>query len=84
MADGLVGGISVNYKMESTTSESVYDVSDGTNFGEVEGMEKEATITTIIAPTIRYYLAESGAWVQAAYGFGSVTEKYEYDRDYPS
>jgi hypothetical protein len=47
-------------------------------------MEKSTTSTIIIGPTIRYYIAESGAWVQASYGFGSLTEKYEYDYDYPS
>lgn len=81
MADGLVGGIAVNYKSESQKSVNVQDFYSG---GDVEQMEKSTTITTIIAPTIRYYIAESGAWVQASYGFGSMTEKSEYEIDYPS
>jgi len=84
MADGLVGGIAVNYKSESQKQESVSDIYYSGNSGEVNQMQKSTTITTIIAPTIRYYIAESGAWVQASYGFGSMTEKFEYDNDYPN
>lgn len=81
MADGLLGGIAVNYKSESQKSENVQDFYSG---GDVEQMQKSTTITTIISPTIRYYIAESGAWVQASYGFGSMTDKSESEVDYPS
>jgi len=80
MADGLVGGIAVNYKSESEKSVNVQDFYGG----DIEQMQKSTTSTIIIGPTIRYYIAESGAWVQASYGFGSMTEKFEYEVDYPS
>jgi len=84
IADGLLGGIAVNYKSESQKYESVYDIYYYGNSGEVDRMQKETTSTMIIGPAIRYYIAESGAWVQASYGFGSMTEKDEYEYDYPS
>jgi len=83
MADGLVGGIAVNYKSESLKTEWVSDVYYYGNSGEVDRMQKSTTSTIIIGPAIRYYIAESGVWVQASYGFGSMTEKWEYDYDYP-
>ena len=81
MADGLVGGLAVSYESESVMTEMVSDYGYG---GDVERMNKSTSSTMIIAPTIRYYIAESGAWVQASYGFGSSTENYEYDRDNPN
>ena len=84
VADGFLLGVTINYKSESQKSESVQDLYYSGYSGEVERMQKETAITTIIAPTIRYYFGESGLWGQASYGFGSVTEKYEYDYDYPN
>ena len=81
MADGLVGGLAVSYESESVMTEMVSDYGYG---GDVERMNKSTSSTMIIAPTIRYYIAESGAWVQASYGFGSITEKSEFEVDYPS
>ena len=84
IADGLLGGLVVSYKSESQKTVTVSDMYYNGYSGESEQTQKSTTSTMIIAPTIRYYIAESGAWVQASYGFGSSTENYEYDRDNPN
>ena len=59
LIDGLAAGLTVSYESETnTTSSSGYDY-------------KDITTTTVIAPTVRYYIGETGAWAAASYGFGS-------------
>ena len=63
LIDGLAAGLSVN--SSSTTSKFDYNgVSD----------ENKTTIT-IIAPMIRYYVAETDLYSQLSYGFGSNVDK---------
>ena len=73
--DGLAVGLAVNYKSESTTEE--YET---TGFSS---LDKETESTMVIAPTLRYYFGETGVWLQASYGFGSITDKYESEYKYP-
>jgi|ETNmetMinimDraft_26_1059896.scaffolds.fasta_scaffold110984_2 hypothetical protein len=69
LIDGLAAGLTVSYESETnTTSESGYDY-------------KDITTTTIIAPTVRYYIGETGAWAAASYGFGS-SNYLEEETDY--
>ena len=84
ITDGLLGGLVVSYKSESQKTVTVSDMYYNGYSGESELTRKSTTSTMIIAPTIRYYIAESGAWVQTSFGFGSMTEKSEYDYDYPN
>ena len=69
LIDGLAAGLTVSYESETnTTSSSGYDY-------------KDVTTTTVIAPTVRYYIGETGAWTGVSYGFGS--SKYlEEETDY--
>ena len=90
MAPGLVGGIAINYTSESTKRISDQPFTNYLNYpyngqsGEYELTTKSTSSTITIAPTIRYYIAQSGAWIQTSFAFGALIEKQEYDRDYPS
>jgi hypothetical protein len=65
--DGLVGGLAISY--ESRKNKTDYAASSG------GGSSEDTETRTLITPTIRYYIAESGVWLQAGYGFGSMTEE---------
>ena len=62
--DGLATGVTVNSM--STTFKSDYDGDS----------DEDKTTTTIIAPMIRYYIAETDLYGQLSYGFGSTVDKY--------
>ena len=69
MMDGLAVGLSINYNSSSQTEEytqSGYSDKD---------VSTESTM--VIAPTLRYYFGETGVWLQTAYGFGSLSSKWE-------
>lgn len=72
VADGLALGLSVVYKSESETTE---ESMTGASY-----LDKETKSTMMIAPTVRYYFGESGVWLQAQYGFGSMSEKDTYEQ----
>jgi hypothetical protein len=61
--DGLAVGIAVS--SESTTDKTEFENSDS----------EFKTSTTVIAPMVRYYIAETGLYGQLSYGFGSSTDK---------
>ncbi len=64
LIDGLAAGLSIS--SSSTTSKLDYN-----------GVSDENKITlTIIAPMIRYYVAETDLYSQLSYGFGSNVDKY--------
>lgn len=63
LIDGLAAGLTVN--SSSTTGKYEYEGNSDEN----------KSSTTIIAPMIRYYIAETGLYSQLSYGFGSNTYK---------
>ena len=67
--DGLMGGLAVSYKSEGNKTE--YSAANG------GGTDEFTQSTMMIAPTLRYYIAESGVWAQVQYGFGSTTDEYK-------
>lgn len=62
--DGLAAGMTIN--SSSTTTKLEYDGDS----------DEDKTTTTIIAPMIRYYIAETDLYGQLSYGFGSSVDKY--------
>ena len=63
LIDGLAAGLTVN--SSSTTGKYEYEGNSDEN----------KSSTTIIAPMIRYYIAETGLYSQLSYGFGSNVDK---------
>ena len=61
--DGLAVGIAVS--SESTTDKTEFENNDS----------ESKTSTTVIAPMVRYYIAETGLYGQLSYGFGSSTDE---------
>ena len=64
LTDGLVGGLAISYESEKNKTD--YAASSG------GGSSEDTETQMLITPTIRYYIAESGVWLQAGYGFGSI------------
>ena len=66
--DGLAAGLSIN-SSSTTTLKLEFNV---------DSEEDKTTITTItiIAPMIRYYIAETDLYGQLSYGLGSTVDKY--------
>jgi len=64
LIDALAAGLSIN--SSSTTVKSGYNGSSN----------EDKISTTIIAPMIRYYIAETYLYSQLSYGFGSNIDKY--------
>ena len=69
MMDGLAAGLAVIYDKTSSSWES-------TSSGTTSSYSYSNSIM-LIAPTVRYYFGESGVWLQAQYGFGSVSYNEE-------
>jgi len=69
VADGLAIGLSFSNKSESTTQEY-------SNSG-YSSLDKSTENTMVIAPTVRFYIGETGVWLQTAYGFGSTSTSYK-------
>jgi len=67
LTDGLMGGLAISYQSEGSKIE--WSAANG------GGTYEEIDSRMLIYPTIRYYIAESGVWLQAQYGFGTM--KYE-------
>ncbi len=86
VVDGLAVGLMIGYESESTESITTSDVNDFTLglSGERKTTSTDTESTFVFAPMARYYFGESGAWAQAAYGFGSVKYKSEYKEEVPS
>jgi len=64
VTDGLAVGIAVS--SDSSTDKMEYENND----------TESKTSTTVIAPMVRYYIAETGLYGQLSYGFGSSIDKY--------
>tara|TARA_B110000977_G_scaffold39101_1_gene52442 strand:+ start:1032 stop:1664 length:633 start_codon:yes stop_codon:yes gene_type:complete len=62
--DGLAAGLSIN--SSSTTLKLEYNGDS----------DEDKTTITIIAPMIRYYIAETDLYGQLSYGLGSTVDKY--------
>ena len=69
LTDGLMGGLAIAYESEGQKTE--YSSANG------GGTDESTQSTMMIAPTLRYYIGESGVWAQAQYGFGTVTQEYQ-------
>jgi hypothetical protein len=79
VADGLAIGLMIGYEsefIENINKMDVYNSSLG-YFGERKSTFKTTESTFLFGPMARFYLGESGAWVQAAYVFGSLEQKSE-------
>tara|TARA_B110000444_G_scaffold248536_1_gene272531 strand:+ start:257 stop:970 length:714 start_codon:yes stop_codon:yes gene_type:complete len=66
MMDGLAVGLSIDYSSEGTK----------TSYTETGWDDDESKqVLMMIAPTVRYYIGETGAFAQLKYGFGNDTDK---------
>jgi hypothetical protein len=84
VVDGLAIGLMIGYESEFEEDIRKKDVYDGNGyFGERSETYETTQSTLVLGPMARFYLGESGAWVQAAYGFGSLEQKYEYKLESP-
>tara|TARA_B110001469_G_C9588551_1_gene292005 strand:- start:18 stop:680 length:663 start_codon:yes stop_codon:yes gene_type:complete len=72
VADGLAIGLALSSK--STTTSIEYN----SDLNQDDPDDQVATALTI-APTVRYYIGESGVWSQVSYGFGSSGTDYGQD-----
>ena len=80
ITDGLALGLSMVRDSEWSTSTSVESLYDMGYFTEIEREEESSLVSFIFAPTLRYYFSETGAWIQASYGFGSISHEADYSR----
>ena len=67
VADGLAIGLALSSK--STTISIEYNSDTG-----MDDPDDQVTTSLVIAPTVRYYIGESGVWSQVSYGFGSTSD----------
>ena len=72
VADGLAIGLALSSK--STTISIEYNSDTG-----MDDPDDQVTTSLVIAPTVRYYIGESGVWSQVSYGFGSSGTDYGQD-----
>jgi hypothetical protein len=77
VADGLAIGLVLSSK--STTTSIEYNSDTG-----MDDPDDQVTTALTIAPTVRYYIGESGVWSQVSYAFGSQGTDYGQDDYEPS
>ena len=72
VADGLAIGLALSSKSTTTSQEYASDLN-------LDDPDDQVTTSLVIAPTVRYYIGESGVWSQVSYGFGSSGTDYGQD-----
>ena len=84
LADGLALGLSLGYKSQWQDNVDTELVFDGLgNYGNLVATNYSSQTTFIIAPALRLYFGESGAWAQTSYGWGYFESETEEDYKVP-